>query len=295
MSDFQEMVVENAASSMEQASAADTPVGAGEDVVSAADLLTEETAPEQSEGETVKPEEPKATEPPQQADAAPEPKTYTQKEFDEAVRRRTQYIRKGLEEEREKDPYWQAGKRLAQLQSLSDGVDPSVAIQKVLSDGFERQAEALSNDPKAIARLLLGNQIGMQPMPAPKAQQQNDTREVARSIAQDITACVENGELPQGFQLDDYVKVYPDFISDCAEYGVRAAIRTVKALQATQQQQQKTLQKAAANNALPRPIRPGANVQEDGQIDYSKLSKEEFQRVKQRMHEEYLRGKTVRI
>lgn len=269
---------------------ADTQESGGEEVVNAADLLNEEP----TQAETVVEEPPVATVEPQQDDAAPPPKIYTKSEFDEAVRRQAQYIRRGIEQERQKDPYWLAGKRLAEMQAMADGVAPETAIQRVLADGFERQVEALAGDPKALVRAILGQQIGFQP-PALQPQQQDPNKEVAQAIANDIRACVQSGELPENFKIDDYTQIYPDFVSDCAEFGVRSAIRTVKALQASQAKQQTVLHKAAINNSLPKPIRPGSSAQETAQIDYTKMSGKEFDRLLDRMHEAHMQGKTVRI
>lgn len=283
------LVVTNAAGSEMQPPVADGQAGAGEEI-SAADILAEST---EQTAETVNTAPPVATEEPVQADAAPQ-KTYTQSEFDDAVRQRAGHIQRGMEQKLHQDPYYLAGKRLAEMQAMSDGVTPEIAVQRVLNEGFERQAQALAADPQALARAVLGNRIGMNPPPIiqPLADERSA---IASNIAAGLRECAERGELPRDFDLNKTVERYPDFLEDCTQYGVRAALNTVRKLDAMNASQQQTLQQAAVNNALPKPIRPGANTQEDGPIDYTKLSQKDWQRMNQRFREESLKGRAVRI
>lgn len=279
------LVVTNAASSEMQPPVADGQAGAGEEI-SAAELI----AGVEEKENTVEQAPPVATEEPAQADAAP--KTYTQSDFDEAVRQRAGHIQRGMEQKLHQDPYYLAGKRLAEMQAMSDGVAPEIAVQRVLNEGFERQAQALAADPQALARAVLGSQIGMNPPPIqPPADERSA---IASNIAAGLRECAERGELPQGFDLNKTVERHPDFLEDCTQYGVRAALNTVRKLDAMNMSQQQTLQQAAVNNALPKPIRPGANMQ-DGQIDYTKLSPKEWENALQRFRDATLRGQTVRL
>lgn len=281
------IMVETIAPTIE-APAADTQESGGEQVVNAIDLLDDSVA----QADPVEQEPPVATDAPQQDDAAIKPeKTYTQKEFDEAVRTRIGYAKRDMEQKWMQDPFYRAGKQLAEMQAAADGVTHEQALQRILNEDFERRVEAMAADPKSLARAMLGGAFNGQPA-APKPEPKENS--VARTIAMDIQDCVQNGELPQDFKLDDYTAVNPEFVNDCAQYGVRAAVHTVKMLQQAQAKQNETLQKAAVNNSLPKPMRPGASAPA-AQIDYTKMSSADFQKLLDRMQEEHLRGKTVKI
>lgn len=281
------IMVETIAPTIE-APAADTQESGGEQVVNAIDLLDDSVA----QADLVEQEQPVATEVPQQDDTAIKPeKTYTKKEFDEEVRTRIGYAKRDMEQKWMQDPFYRAGKQLAQMQAAADGVTPEQALQRLLNEDFERRVEAMAADPKSLARAMLGGAFNGQPAASKPEPKENS---VARTIAMDIQECVQNGELPQDFKLDDYTVVNPEFVNDCAQYGVRAAVHTVKMLQQAQAKQNETLQKAAVNNSLPKPMRPGASAPA-AQIDYTKMSSADFQKLLDRMQEEHLRGKTVNI
>ena len=216
------LVEQNAAQAPEGANpVADTQGTAGEEVVDAMELLGEE-------GTVLEEGEAPAREEPARADAA---KTYTQREFDEAVRRKMEYATRDMQRRTQED----VNRRMAQ-------------------DG------AFVEAPQTMAQ----------------------------GIALDIVESARAGAIPKDFDLNACASVYPQFVEDCAKYGVRAAVRTVQALEGVHA-------KRTMARALPRSTRPSYAPQDVGQIDYTRLSDAEFSRMKAKMHDLYLQGKTVKI
>lgn len=281
------IMVETIAPTIE-APAADTQESGGEQVVNAIDLLDDSVA----QADPVEQEPPVATDAPQQDDAAIKPeKTYTKKEFDEEVRTRIGYAKRDMEQKWMQDPFYRAGKQLAQMQAAADGVTPEQALQRILNEDFERRVEAMAADPKVLARAMLGGAFNGQ---TAEAKPEANKNPVVKRIATDIMECIEFGELPRDFDVDSYAKENPSFIEDAAKYGVRGALHKSEIRQSLEAKQNETLQKAAVNNSLPKPMRPGASAPA-AQVDYTKMSGDDFWKLLGRMQEKNLRGITVNI
>lgn len=116
------------------------------------------------------------------------------------------------------------------------------------------------------------------------------------NIAHGLIECVERGELPRNLNVDEYVKLYPDFLSDCAKFGVGAAVRTIKALENQgKAQQDAILSRAARNRALPSSTKPTYAGEKGGAKDYRNMSSKEFKKLRSQMKDAYLRGENVKI
>lgn len=253
----------------------ETPVAdTQEDVVSVADLM--DPVSEETQGET----QAETLEP--QADAAQ--RTYTKQEFDDEVRRRAAYIKKGTEEqyrrELEADPYYNMGRKFAAAEAAKAGKKPYEVLPDVEKNFMERQAKELAENPEALAMSFLNAQV---PRPAPDI-----GRQTAAGIARDLGNLMDAGVLPRNFDLQQVVAANPGFLQDCAQFGVGATIGRMQ--QAYQEQQQV----AARNNSLPQSTRPGHNEQ-SGRIDYSNMSSDEFAKVQERIRQAHLAGKKVRL
>lgn len=201
-----------------------------------------------------------------QADAAPQ--MFTKQEFDEAVRRKSEYLQRGLQN----DPYYQAGRALAQ--KFGD-IDPMEAAQKLIQENVEARAQELAQNPQELAKQLL-----MQQIPRPV----NMVQEQARQIAADLKMMHDMGELPEGFNLDAYAQSYPNFIQDAKDYGARAAVK----IAASAIQAQQLLQ----NQSLPQSTRPNNNAQPEPP-DFQRMTSAEFADFEKRMDQAILEGKRI--
>lgn len=242
-----------------------------QEVVSAVDLMGEEALEDAIEGAEEEGEEP-------QAAAA---KTYTQQEFDNAVRQRARYIEQGaerkLKDQMEKDPIYQMGKKLSEIQSAKTGKSPTEAAQDAANSFLEMQAQELAKDPVALSRTLLNAQI-----PAPQPQPQINP--VADRLAGEMVTLVRSGALPRDFDLNAMVQSNPDFLQQCMDKGVYNAYQSI------QQRQQKAQQ----NRELPGSTRPGHN-EGPSDVDYENMSSEDFRKLKERMMNAHLSGKRVQL
>ena len=189
-----------------------------------------------------------------QADAAD--RLFTRQEFDEAVRRKAEYIQRGVQN----DPMYQVAKALAD----QIGGDPKEAAQKLLSDQIDRRAKELAENPEELAKAFLRRQIPQAPPPPEDA-----TQHRAVQIASEIKQLHDAGQLPQGFNLENFVKADPDFLRNVEEFGARAAIKIA------------TLS-ASPNKNLPQSTRPANNAQ-PAPVDYTKMSSKEFAEHREKM------------
>jgi len=201
----------------------------------------------------------------EQADAAPE-RLFTKQEFDEAVRHKSKFLQKGLEN----DPYYQVAKALA---NQYGDMDPKEAAQKIIQDHIDKKAEELAKDPQALAKEVLKQRI---PQPVDMAQYE------ARRIAADLNALHTAGELPQNFNLGEYIKACPTFLSDASEYGVKAAIKIASTQIAAIQR----------NQSLPQPTRP-TNSAQPSPPNFKKMSAKDFKKFEREIDQAILEGKRV--
>ncbi len=181
-------------------------------------------------------------------------KRYTKREFDEAIRRKMEMATKDMQKRMEQHPYYQEGKR--RMEQMQNG--------RPAMTGAANNAGAMRNGGGA------------------------QRQEIAKHIAAQIAEGMRSGRLPEDFNLDEYIAIYPSFIEDCARFGLFAAIRTVQALKGMSGRRERM-------QALPTPSRPSFAQVQGGPVDYNSMSDEEFERVKQGMHDKYMQGKTVYI
>lgn len=183
---------------------------------------------------------------PQQADAAE--RLFTKKEVDEMIRRKAGLIEHGITSK----PMYQAVKALSEQL----GGDPNAAAQKLLEDQINRRAKELAENPEEFAKAFLQRQIPQAPP------QEDETQQKARRIAQELAQLNNDGQLPSGFNLDNYVKADPDFLRNAEEFGAKAAIKIASLT-------------ANPNKNLPQSTRPASNAQ-PAPADYTKMSTAEF-------------------
>lgn len=220
----------------------------------------------------------------EQADAAPA-RTYTQADFDAAVRRKIELASRDMRGKLENDPYYVLGKRITE-----EGVRMNTGnIQEAVSGLVQQGSEWGQNMRQPISAAVEQAAASM-PLPTAAQRELNDKPAVAR-IGKELFQSMLDGDVPQNLNVADYVKVYPQFLSDCTRFGVKAALSTVNALRGVQETQRSALQKAARNNALPDSLRPAFNQMATGETDYRAMSDAEYLKVKEKMKQAHLMGK----
>lgn len=172
-------------------------------------------------------------------------RTYTQKDIDRVVSRRLASERS----KHEKDPLLALGRALA----AKYGGD----VEKAREALIEEQAEELSKDPKAMAKAFLERK-------APVQEAEMD----ALSLSAELREIV-----PGARTAEDVLAVYPDFIDDAREYGMKTALSMLK----------KAAKKAESQpRKLPQPIRP-TNSSQSGNINVWDMSEKQFRELDRQM------------
>ena len=188
-----------------------------------------------------------------QADAVS--KLFTKPEVDEMIRRKAEHIKRGMES----DPLYQVALAFASYM----GGDPKEAAQKLMDEQINRRAKELADNPEELAKAFLTRQI------APPQPQAEDTQQKAMQIAAEIKHLGDTGQLPSGFNLENYVKADPDFLRNVEEFGAKAAIKIASS-------------SVNPNKNLPQSTRPANNAQ-PAPVDYTKMSSKEFAEHREKM------------
>lgn len=257
------------------ATAADTPEAAGEEVVYAEDLVLEDMR-ESGEGLGDGPTDPEEA----QADAASD-RAYSRKQMDDAIRQKMRHAERNMRREMERDPAYQLGREMLAQRARAEGLTEQEARKMIVR---EQEVRISPEVERAAANMPTTSTIQRQLAANPA---------VAR-IGKELLQCVLDGELPAALQVQEYVDAYPDFLNDCTRYGVKAALRATKAAKAQRAKPKRAPRTATRNDALPRSTRPAYNDLRSGGIDYREMSDEQFRRVKAKMKEAQLQGKTIR-
>lgn len=241
------------------------------DAVSAEEVELLGAMETQESGESVSGTEP-------QAAAAPELR-YTQEEFDEAVRRKSDYIRNGLKN----DPIYQFAQSLVN-RHMAEGVSPEEAIAKAKAEQREQLIAELSADPKRMAEFFLNQQ---QPMSAP--QPQNDLQARSARLASELKTLEVQGALPQNFQLETYKNADPELFVNAEQYGWKAAMKIAEAKMASVVPTQPI---PAPAPVLPQSTRP-TNSAQPSTIDFSRMDTKRFNEFEARVAAALAEGKRV--
>lgn len=170
---------------------------------------------------------------------------FTRQEVDDMIRRKSEFFKRGMEN----DPAYQLGKSL--LNQYHD-MTPAEAYQKALQEQTDRRAKELAENPEEMAKAFLRQQN-----PQPRSE---TVESRAGRLASEIRTMELNGQLPQNFNLEQYVAAYPDFITDAEQYGVRAAVKMAGMSMAPK---------------LPQSTRP-QNVAQPQSVDVSKMTSKQF-------------------
>lgn len=182
----------------------------------------------------------------------------------------------------ENDPIYQLGKRYAaQFESAE------AAREQLLNE----QAERLAGDPKAFAMEFLKQ--GQKEQPTAPAPETEDPRESVAAIVNDLIAMGDNGELPQDFNLDAYLKAYPDFINDYQQFGIKAAVK-MAGLAVQNQKAAETSAKLEQNARLPQSTRP-ASIPREQPPDFQNMSSAQFRRYEEKIRRATMDGKRVKF
>lgn len=205
-----------------------------------------------------------------QADTAPE-RLFTREEFDEAVRRKSEYIKSGLKN----DPIYQFAQSLVN-RHMAEGVSPEEAIAKAKAEQEEQLIAELSADPKRMAEFFLKHQ--QQPMYAP--QPQNDLQARSARLASELKTLEVQGALPQNFQLETYKNADPELFVNAEQYGWKAAMKIAEAKMAVP---------APAPVRLPQSTRP-TNTAQPAPLNFRKMTPEQFAKYEADLDRRFLGG-----
>ena len=208
------------------------------------------------------------------ADNAPE-RLFTREEFDEAVRRKSEYIRNGLKN----DPIYQYAQSLVNQYS-ANGVSPQEAIEKAKAAQREQLIAELSADPKRMAEFFL-NQQQMQYAPPP---QSNVDAKAAR-LASELKTLEVQGALPKNFQLEAYNNADPELFSNAEQYGWKAAIKIADAKMGVAN----TAAVAPQPVRLPQSTRP-TNSTQPAPPNFRKMTREQFEKYEAELDRRFLGG-----
>lgn len=213
-----------------------------------------------------------------QAAAAPELR-YTQEEFDEAVRRKSEYIRNGLKN----DPIYMYAQSLVN-QYATDGTTPQEAIAKAQAAQREQLIAELSADPKRMAEFFLNQQ---QTMAAPNP----DTIQAkAARLASELKTLEVQGVLPQNFQLEAYNNADPELFVNAEQLGWRAALKIAEAKMSVAAPQ--PVAAPAPAPVLPQSTRP-TNSAQPSSIDFGRMDSKRFAELEARIDAALADGKRV--
>lgn len=181
-------------------------------------------------------------------------KLFTKKEVDEMVRRKAEFMKRGMEN----DPLYQVARAFASHM----GGDPKEAAKKLMEENIDRRAKELASNPEELAKTFLRERMPQQP-------QEDDTQQKATRIAAEIKNLGDTGQLPSGFNLENFVRADPDFLRNVEEFGAKAAIKIASS-------------SVNPNKNLPQSTRPASNAQ-PAPVDYTKMSSKEFMEHREKM------------
>lgn len=213
----------------------------------------------------------------QQAAAAPELR-YTQEEFDEAVRRKAEYIQRGLRN----DPIYQYAQSLVN-QYATDGVSPQEAIARAQAAQREQLIAELSADPKRMAEFVLNR-----PQATDATRPDNLQARSAR-LASELKTMEVQGALPQNFQLETYKNADPELFTNAEQLGWRAAIKIAEAKMSAPVP---VASPVVPPVRLPQSTRPTNNAQPSA-IDFSRMDSKKFAELEARIDAALADGKRV--
>ena len=268
-------VVTNAIDESQVLETPQADAGAQVDEVSMSELFSEEPT-----GETVVQEQ--ATPEPQQQDAAAQEEPQQSAEQNRVYASMRRDAQRQAQKAMENDPVYQFGLSLVRQRAQMDNISAEDALYRLREDIVSRQASELAQNPEALARMMLEQQLpAYTPQQQPQPQPQQGRAEVANAIAGQIIACREAGELPSDFDLNTYAREYPNFLQDCAENGVRSAL--LRIANAPKQP------KAAA---LPQSMRP-TNDAQPGAVDVFKMTSKQFAEYEKKIDQALAEGRRV--
>ena len=265
--DEENAVVTNAVDEAELVEAPQADAGAQVDEVNIAELL--------GDTPTGEPEQEQATPEPEQQAAAAQEEPAQSPEQDRVFASMRRDAQRQAQKAMESDPVYQFGLSLVRQRAQQDNVSMDDALARLREDTMNQQANELAQNPAALARMMLEQQMAAQ---APKPQ---NRAEVANTIASELIACREAGELPGDFDLNTYAKEYPNFLQDCAENGVRSALLRIA-----------NKPRAPKAAALPQQMRP-TNDAQPGAVDVFKMSSKQFAEYEKKIDQALAEGRRV--
>lgn len=224
------------------------------------------------------------------------PKVNNQKDFDTALSRRlSQENAKGYNKaksEYENSPEMKYIRAVIEDRAREKGITREQALRELNEERINARAQEYAKNPASWYRdQMLGQQNNS---PAQGSSQIGNltVSEIARQMADAIRA----NDLPEGFNPQ---KPGDDFFEAAGQFGVKAALRIWKAEHASEVQAQANARQIAQEvekrrNAA-KPMSPSSpNPAVSREVDFTKMSTDEFRNIEQKMKQAQREGKTVR-
>jgi hypothetical protein len=169
---------------------------------------------------------------------------------------------------------YRLGEMLLNERAKRDNVSRAEAFKRIQDERDKETAETYAKDPTRFYQDYLKDKRTPQAAP-------NDTGSEARRIGDELLEMQSNGELPEGFDMS---KIDRSFYNDMATNGVKAAVDAWKV----------NAEMERRKNG-PKPMRPTGSNPKAAPYDFTKMSDEEFLKLKEKVKAARLSGKTVRF
>lgn len=229
-------------------------------------------------------------------DDNPLPKVESQKDFNAALSARlsqenTKGYNKGKSEV-ENSPEMQYIRAVIEDRAREKGITREQALRELNEERINARAQRYAKDPALFYKdqMLAQEQAQAQTEPKPGYL---PVEEIAKQMAD----AVRSNTLPDGFDIHN---PGVDFLQTASELGVKAALRIWKAEHASEVQAQANARQIAAEierrrNAA-KPSNPSsANPAASREVDFMKMSSEDFDKFDRQVRKAAKEGKTVRF
>lgn len=238
-------------------------------------------------------EEPEAAAPAESVQAEQQPVSYTQEALDAALGRRSKEVRESVQKSEE----YMIGRMFLERRAKADNVTHKEAAKRIREEYFNSEADRLSKDPKALAEAVLRSQIPQEPVADEAPQQEAPTHAAVdarvQALASAVRTSVQRGGLPQDFNVNECLEIYPDFFTDAETLGEAAAVKIAEAHYRAAAAQQ-TARRVDARRAVSKSIAPHSQPA-PAQRSVADMTDEEFAKFEQQIDRHANAGIHVRI
>ncbi len=238
-------------------------------------------------------EAPEAAAPAEPVQAEQQPVSYTQEQLDAELGKRAKDVRKSIQESEE----YKLGKMFLERRAKADNVSRKKAAELIREEYFNAEKERLSKDPAALAEAVLRSQMPRETAAEEAPQQEAPTHDTAdarvQALASAVRESMQRGGLPQSFNVNECLEIYPDFFSDAKAFGEAAAVKIAEAHYRAAAAQQ-TARQVDARRAVSKSIAPRSQPA-PAQRSVADMTDAEFAKFEQQIDRHANAGIHVRI